>query len=168
LAGLLSIGDLRNSKIILDISPRLGVMYQEVIHLIGRIIHVSIEPLYKKVMKIPDVVFPLEPVPTLTYHYEVCNPLYEANLVIPKKKGCRVTRYMFFYQDWKDEIPLCNSFEDLLNIIPNFLKYVGVQIHKELTVLTKLVRLAKAHIKEVIYNYFLYYIYFNKFTEFMY
>jgi len=112
--------------------------------------HVSIQPLYKKIMKISDPEIPTEPKPIQTLHYEFCNPLYEANLVTPKKKGVRVTRYMFFYQYWKDEIPICNSFEDVLNIIPQFLKYVGVQIHQELTVLTKLIRLAKYHIKEVI------------------
>ncbi|ORX63643.1 hypothetical protein BCR32DRAFT_287619, partial [Anaeromyces robustus] len=151
LAALLSIGDLKNSKIILDVSPRLGIMYQEIVHLISRIIHVSIQPLYKKVMKIPDTEESLEPKPYLTIHYELCNPLYEANLVIPRKKGYRVSsviRYMFFYQQWKNDIPICNTFDDLLNYIPKFLKYVGIQIHQELTVLTKLVRLAKAHIKE--------------------
>jgi len=125
-------------------------MYHEIVHLIGRIIHVSIQPLYKKIMKIPDIEVPLEPKPYLTHHYELCNPLYEANLVIPKKKGSRVTRYMFFYQQWKDEIPLCNTYEELLQNIPTFIKYVGIQLHQEITVLTKLVRLAKVHIKEVI------------------
>jgi THO complex subunit 2 len=86
LAALLSIGDLKHSKIILEISPKLGIMYHEIVHLIGRIIHVSIQPLYKKIMKIPDIEVPLEPKPYLTHHYELCNPLYEANLVIPKKK----------------------------------------------------------------------------------
>jgi len=51
--------------------------------------------------------------------------------------------HLHYYQDWDDNIPICQTVEDVFLLCSTFLGYLGVKIGQDTLVLTTLLRLAK-------------------------
>ena len=51
--------------------------------------------------------------------------------------------HLHYYQDWDDNIPVCQSIEDVFLLCSTFLGYLGVKIGQDTQVITTLLRLAK-------------------------
>jgi THO complex subunit 2 len=51
--------------------------------------------------------------------------------------------HLHYYQDWDDNIPICQSVEDVFLLCSTFLGYLGVKIGQDTLVITTLLRLAK-------------------------
>lgn len=51
--------------------------------------------------------------------------------------------HLHYYQDWDDNIPICQTVEDVFLLCSTFLGYLGVKIGQDTLVITTLLRLAK-------------------------
>lgn len=56
--------------------------------------------------------------------------------------------HLHYYQDWDDNIPICQTVEDVFLLCGTFLGYVGVKIGQDTLVITTLLRLAKRSLTE--------------------
>lgn len=56
--------------------------------------------------------------------------------------------HLHYYQDWDDNIPICQTVEDVFLLCNTFLGYLGVKIGKDTLVITTLLRLAKRSLTE--------------------
>jgi THO complex subunit 2 len=56
--------------------------------------------------------------------------------------------HLHYYQDWDDNIPICQTVEDVFLLCSTFLGYVGVKIGQDTLVITTLLRLAKRSLVE--------------------
>lgn len=56
--------------------------------------------------------------------------------------------HLHYYQDWDDNIPICQTVDDVFLLCSTFLGYLGVKIGQDTLVITTLLRLAKRSLTE--------------------
>ena len=56
--------------------------------------------------------------------------------------------HLHYYQDWDDNIPICQTVEDVFLLCSTFLAYLGVKVGQDTLVITTLLRLAKRSLTE--------------------
>ncbi|KAM0704846.1 hypothetical protein Q7P35_007632 [Cladosporium inversicolor] len=56
--------------------------------------------------------------------------------------------HLHYYQDWDDNIPICQTVEDVFLLCSTFLGYLGVKVGQDTLVITTLLRLAKRSLTE--------------------
>jgi THO complex subunit 2 len=56
--------------------------------------------------------------------------------------------HLHYYQDWDDNIPICQTVEDVFLLCSTFLGYLGVKVGHDALVITTLLRLAKRSLTE--------------------
>jgi THO complex subunit 2 len=143
---LIAIGDLTHARMILDRLPLLSQMFGEIGENMCRLLQVIVNPVYQTVNPSKDFIrkpVPLKDfVPINTLSPKLCQ-IFEKPLV-----GRRVTppRYKFFYDLWKDNLPVCNDFDSLLKVIRAVLPYIGPFLSRDPILVGKLCRIGAAHV----------------------
>jgi hypothetical protein len=149
-ACLAAIGDLKQSREILLRIPILSRMYPEIAVNVSRLLGEIVDPVYaplrpSSLFKKPVLPDRLDLVPS--------HPLVHAerslqDVVLSAKKGAHVQRAGFFYQDWKSQLGpyTCDTLPAALLKIKIFLKMIGFYLCKDLNLVVKIIRIAKAHI----------------------
>ncbi|KAF2866546.1 transcription factor/nuclear export subunit protein 2-domain-containing protein [Massariosphaeria phaeospora] len=56
--------------------------------------------------------------------------------------------YRFYYEEWVDNVPVCQNTEDVMKLCNTFLPLVGVEIGKDALLLTKLARIGRKSLDE--------------------
>ncbi|ORY17656.1 transcription factor/nuclear export subunit protein 2-domain-containing protein [Clohesyomyces aquaticus] len=56
--------------------------------------------------------------------------------------------YRFYWEDWMDNVPICQTVDDVFKLCDSLLGLVGPQIGKDPTLLTKLIRIGKKSLAE--------------------
>lgn len=56
--------------------------------------------------------------------------------------------YRFYWDDWADNVPICQSVDDVFRLYNSLLKFVGLECGKDAVLLTKLARIGKKSLAE--------------------
>jgi THO complex subunit 2 len=56
--------------------------------------------------------------------------------------------YRFYWDDWADNVPVCQNVDDLFRLCASLLKFVGLECGKDTVLLTKLVRIGRKSLAE--------------------
>lgn len=141
---LLAIGDVENALVVLANFPKLTASYPEMADLICRIIHVMIQGVYDQFS--PSKRHPeLVQEKGITSRYPTIPKGRDINTVrilspqLPLSTSTH--RYEFFYRNWADGLLRCNSIEDIVEFVHPLLTVVGVRIHRDTVLVTKLCRI---------------------------
>ncbi|TVY83037.1 THO complex subunit [Lachnellula suecica] len=150
---LLTIGAIPEALFILGRFPWIPEAYPEVLDLINRILHYSVRDVYESSR------------PTTTFEGPECVskqvadfdqngvPKGQVRLVqIPTRKQLRWPfpdkydtndnlSYRFYWDEWADNIPLCQSVDDIFTLCGTVLNYSGVNIGRDASLLSKLARI---------------------------
>ncbi|CZR64071.1 related to regulatory protein RLR1 [Phialocephala subalpina] len=156
---LLTIGAIPEAMFILGRFPWLPEAYPDLVDLINRILHHSIDKVYRAA----------EPVATLNADFTTKKvadvdqsgmPKGQVRLThIPAKKQLRwpfpdkfdtneSTSYRFYWDDWNDNVPVCQTVADLFTLCDTFLNFVGPNIGKDVALLSKLARIGIKNLAE--------------------
>ncbi|KAG9071266.1 THO complex subunit 2 [Linnemannia hyalina] len=141
---LLAIGDVENALLVLANFPRLTASYPEMADLICRIIHVMIQGVY-------DQFSPSKRHPELVQDKGITNryptvpkgrEITTLRILSPRiPLSTSTQRYEFFYTKWADGLLRCDSIEDIVEFVHPLLTVVGVRIHRDTVLVTKLCRI---------------------------
>ncbi|KAJ3196805.1 THO complex subunit 2 [Irineochytrium annulatum] len=145
-AHLIAIGDLSHGRMILDRLPKLCNMYPEIAENMCRLMHVIVEPVYKTIR--PTSLFVTKPMAQRdSVAVNTLNPklsqIFEKTLV---GKKAYPAKYKFFYDPWKEGLPVYTDIDSLLKAIRALLPYVGAHLSKDSVLLSKISRIGRAHI----------------------
>lgn len=155
LRSLLSIGALPESLFILGKFPWLRDAFPEIMEHLHRILHHSLGPIMKHSRPLKErgdlhqpssnpatdsggaprgVIKCLEERPRLVHRW--------ANL--DKGDDGKGNRLVFYWDDWADQIPICHTYDDVLTLCSTLLNISGVNIGRDVKLLTSLTRIGCA------------------------
>ncbi|KAJ3795196.1 transcription factor/nuclear export subunit protein 2-domain-containing protein [Lentinula aff. detonsa] len=146
LLALLSVGAMKPAIAILSRFPWLVDSQPDIADLLIRIMKISISQLYDTLIdtkeRNPDFTQP-----RLRYSGTGSSPPPSRkpvlSLVAPTPPSTSTVDYVFFFPDWNEQVPICNSLDDLIDVIEPFLGFIGLHISRDPLFLTKLVRLGR-------------------------
>ncbi|KAF9905378.1 THO complex subunit 2 [Lobosporangium transversale] len=144
LNALLSLGDLDHAMFILARLPKLTASHPESADLVCRLINEMISPVYSPLS--PSASHPqLAKRKDFAYRYPTASEGKEVKAVrildpwlpLPTE----TERYEYFYQEWGDDLVLCQTVQDIVHYVYPVLSVVGARIHRDLKLVTKLCRI---------------------------
>ncbi|KAI9825089.1 MAG: THO complex subunit 2 [Thelocarpon impressellum] len=150
LKSLLCIGAIPEALFILGRFPWLPEVYPEVPELLHRVLHHSLS-------RVSDALQPLGGGSSLGCQREDDDVLAVVLKGQPRAADRRVLRwalpdkddasepadYRFYWDDWADNIPICQSVDDVFTLADTLLNYSGVKIGRDPVLLVKLVRIGR-------------------------
>ncbi|KAL4909391.1 hypothetical protein BDW74DRAFT_146483 [Aspergillus multicolor] len=154
LKSLLAIGAIPESLFILSKFPWLMDVYPELPEFIHRILHHCLSKVYASVC-------PLQPIDELRdqkqipSHDQTGVPKGHIKLIeAPQRRTLRWaqldkedtndgTDYRFYWDDWSDNVPICQSIDDVFALCESFLNISGHKIGQDSSLLSKLARIGK-------------------------
>lgn len=156
---LLTIGAIPESLFILGRFPWLPEAYPELLELINRILNHSIKDVYD--MSRPSATQSPEcPTKKVADIDQNGVPKGQVRLVqIPSRKQLRWpfpdkfdtnenNSYRFYWDEWADNIPICQSVDDIFTLCGTLLNYSGVNIGRDASLLSKLARIGAKSLAE--------------------
>ncbi|OHE94724.1 THO complex subunit 2 [Colletotrichum orchidophilum] len=155
---LLSIGAIPESLFILGRFPWLPEAYPEVLDRIHRILNHSVEKVYQESRPAPvgSVEATSKPIADID---QSGVPKGSVKLTImPAKKSMkwpfpdgfdgRDQHYRFYWDEWADNVPVCQTVEDIFTLCDTFLNLSGVSIGKDPALLAKFVSIGAKSLAE--------------------
>ncbi|KKK26560.1 hypothetical protein ARAM_002963 [Aspergillus rambellii] len=154
LKSLLAIGALPESLFILSKFPWLMDNYPELPEYIHRILHHCLSKIYASLRPLPPVEA-LREQKQIPSHDQAGVPKGHIRLAqAPPRRVLRWaqldkedtndgTDYRFYWDDWADNIPICQSVDDVFALCSSFLNLSGHKIGQDPSLLTKLARIGK-------------------------
>lgn len=152
---LLTIGAIPEALYILGRFPWLTEAYPELIDLINRILNYSIKDVYE--MSRPQSAAHAEcPTTKIADSDQTGIPKGQVRLTqLPTKKQLRWPfpdksdtndnlSYRFYWDEWADNVPVCQTVDDIFTLCDTFLNLAGVSIGKDATLLSKLAKIGAA------------------------
>ncbi|KAF5860337.1 THO complex subunit 2 [Aspergillus alliaceus] len=154
LKSLLVIGALPESLFILSKFPWLMDVYPELPEYIHRILHHCLSKVYASLRPLPSV-------DELREQKQILSPdqsgVPKGQIRLTQAPPRRVLRwaqldkedtndgtdYRFYWDDWADNIPLCQNVDDVFALCSSFLNISGHKIGQDASLLTKLARIGK-------------------------
>lgn len=159
LANLLTIGALPEALFILGRFPWLPEAYPDLLDLIHRILNHSIKDVYDmaRPASSEDSACPNKPVPDSDQHgvpkgqvrlIEV-SPRKQLRWPFPDKADTNDNlSYRFYWDEWADNIPVCQSVDDVFTLCSTLLNISGVNIGRDAALLSKLARIGAKSLSE--------------------
>lgn len=156
LRDLLTIGAIPEALFILGRFPWLPEAFPELIDLINRILNYSIKDVYETCRPTPS---PQEVVcPTTKFADSDQSGVAKGDVRLtqmPTKKQLRWpfpdksdtndnSSYRFYWDEWADNVPVCQTVDDIFTLCSTFLNFSGVCIGKDPFLLSKLARIGSA------------------------
>lgn len=146
---LLTIGAIPESLFVLGRFPWIPEVFPEVLQRIHRILHVCLDKVYKdsRPLAAHELDFPTKNLPDLDQTGVPKGSVRTSRL--PPRKTWRwpypdacdtneTQNYRFYLDEWDDNVPVCQTVEDVFTLCNTFLNISGVNIGKDETLLTKL------------------------------
>ncbi|KAL4957506.1 transcription factor/nuclear export subunit protein 2-domain-containing protein [Aspergillus filifer] len=154
LKSLLAIGAIPESLFILSKFPWLMDLYPELPEFIHRILHHCLSKVCANVRPLPpmDELREQKQIPS---HDQAGVPKGQIKLIdAPQRRVLRWaqldkedtndgTDYRFYWDDWSDNVPICQSVDDVFALCDSFLNISGHKIGQDPSLLTKLARIGK-------------------------
>ncbi|KAJ3723327.1 transcription factor/nuclear export subunit protein 2-domain-containing protein [Lentinula raphanica] len=146
LLALLSIGAMKPSIAILSRFPWLVDAQPEIADLMIRIMKFSVSQLYDSLIdtkeRNPDFTQArarysgtgLSPPPSR-------KPVL--TLMAPTPPSTSTVDFVFFFPDWNEQVPICNTLDDLVDVVEPLLRFIGLHISRDPLFLTKFVKLGR-------------------------
>ncbi|EFR00616.1 THO complex protein subunit 2 [Nannizzia gypsea CBS 118893] len=158
LKSLLAIGALPESLYILGKFPWLLDAYPELLEFIHRIIHHCLNKVYNNVrplaeqdeLKTRKKIVSTDQSITLSGKVRLGDQPPRRILrwaQLDKEDTNDGTDYRFYWDDWADNIPICQSVDDVIALCGSFLNLSGVKIGNDPSLLTKLARIGSHNMK---------------------
>ncbi|KAG1857214.1 transcription factor/nuclear export subunit protein 2-domain-containing protein [Suillus tomentosus] len=151
--GLLSVGALRPAIAILTRIPWLVDAHPELADLILRALKYSIAPLYDAtfVLKERNPSF-TQPRTRFSATGTLAVPVrkYQLSLIAPTPPSTASVDFVFFFPDWTQRIPLCTSFDDMVNVIEPLMSFIGLHVSRDALFVTKITRLGRSQLLSTI------------------
>lgn len=154
LKSLLAIGALPEALFILGKFPWLMDLYPDLPEYINRILHQCLSKIYGAIRPLQDRPTLRSPAPS----YETDIPGLQKGQVkivdttekktlrwplLDKNDSADGTDYRFYWDEWNDNIPICQSVDDLFTLAETLLPLVGVKIGQDPVLLLKFARIGK-------------------------
>ncbi|KAI9731768.1 MAG: THO complex subunit 2 [Cirrosporium novae-zelandiae] len=151
---LLALGALPDALYILGKFPWLLDLFPDLPEYLHRILHHSLSKVYESLRPLADksqlreqkniVLLDQTGVPKGYIHHELApirKSLRWCNLdLFDAKEGID---YRFYWDDWNDSIPVCQTIDDVFTLCSSLLNYSGVKIGQDPLLLLKLTRIGK-------------------------
>lgn len=147
LTNLLTIGALPESLFILGKFPWLPEAFPEIYDLIHRILHFSIQKVFEQ-DRTPEV---FGDAPVAKKATEIDQTLVQKfrQIEAPTRKALRWPfadqsdvnegmNYRFYWDEWADNVPVCQNVDDIFTLCSTFLNISGVNIGRDVSLLSKL------------------------------
>lgn len=146
LNALLAVGALRPAIALLSKFPWVPDAYPEIADLILRVLKYSIEPLYASTLvtkeKNPSYTQTRARYGTGGVSAPPSKKI-QLSLWAPTPPSTSTTEFIFFFPDWVQRVPMCESLEDLQNVIEPLMRFIGVHISRDCMFITKFSRLGR-------------------------
>jgi len=154
LKSLLAIGALPEALFILGKFPWLMELYPDLPEYINRILHQCLSKIYGAIRPLQDRTTLRDPIPS----YETDIPGLQKGQVkivdtterktlrwplLDKNDSADGTDYRFYWDEWNDNIPICQNVDDLFTLAETLLPLVGVKIGQDPVLLLKFARIGK-------------------------
>ncbi|KAJ3129193.1 THO complex subunit 2 [Nowakowskiella sp. JEL0407] len=150
---LMGIGARPQATRILSRLPFLVSLDPEIAEFMCRALHIVVEPLYSNI-RIPQIVPPTDSIingaketpaiPVNTLNHKFC-PVFERVQCGSRRK--HFPKVKFFYQPWKDGLPVINDANELLRYLKQTLPLIGPHLHRDVVLMAKLIRVGRSHIE---------------------
>ncbi|KAG2148090.1 transcription factor/nuclear export subunit protein 2-domain-containing protein [Suillus clintonianus] len=151
--GLLSVGALRPAIAVLTRIPWLVDAHSDLADLMLRVLKYSIAPLYDAtfVLKERNPSF-TQPRARFSATGTLAVPIrkYQLSLIAPTPPSTASVDFVFFFPDWTQRIPLCTSFEDMVNVIEPLMSFIGLHVSRDALFVTKITRLGRSQLLSTI------------------
>ncbi|KAF2630325.1 hypothetical protein BU25DRAFT_362439 [Macroventuria anomochaeta] len=147
LKSLLCIGALPEAFFILGLHPWLLEVYPDLLELTSRLAHHSLSKVYESARPIS-----LEQIPVVSKGAASPNTLRPSDFVPrrtlrwPKpdqKDAGDGVDYRFYWEDWADNVPVCQNVDDVIKLCTTLLGLVGPECGQDTVLLTKITRIAR-------------------------
>ncbi|KAI0375719.1 hypothetical protein BV20DRAFT_1059341 [Pilatotrama ljubarskyi] len=148
LNALLSVGALRPAIAILSKFPWMVDAYPEVADLVLRVLKHSIGPLYDTTVTSKDKTASFTK-PRARYGAAGVVPAPERRphltLWAPTPPCTSTVDFVFFFPDWTRRVPVCVSYDDLIDVLEPLMRFIGLHVSRDPAFLTKFLRLGRQH-----------------------
>lgn len=160
LINLLTIGALPEALFMLGRFPWLPEAFPEILDLIHRILHKSIDKVHQASRPIstrPDSACPAKPwpdpdqsgVPKGNIRFQSAPTRKPLKWPYPEKfdtNECMI--YKFYWDEWADDIPVCQTEDDFFTLCDTFLNISGVSIGRDASLLSKIAAIGSRSLAE--------------------
>jgi THO complex subunit 2 len=147
LKSLLCIGALPEALFILGRHPWMLEVYPDLLEFFFRIAHHSVSKVYEATRPIPSDQFPVVPkgagfrtssrpsdfIPRRTLRWAKAD----------QRDAGDGLNYKFYWEDWIDNVPVCQETGDVFKFCTSFLGLIGAECGRDTLLLTKIVRIGK-------------------------
>ncbi|KAL9077624.1 MAG: hypothetical protein Q9157_003268 [Trypethelium eluteriae] len=157
LRNLLTIGALPESLYILGKFPWLINAYPNLLHHIHRILHHSLSKLYEALEPViarstvrasQAIVEEPTGVPVGELRTTEMEPRSTLKWTKPDLHDCGDQDMCFYYEHWTDDIPVCQTADDVFTLCSTFLNLSGYKIAQDTALMVKLVRIGRKSLKD--------------------
>jgi THO complex subunit 2 len=143
LKSLLCIGAIPEAFFILGLHPWMLEVYPDLLELVSRLAHHSVSKVYEEARPIaPEQI----PVVSKGTGARPSDFVPRRTLRWPKpdqKDAGDGVDYRFYWEDWADNVPVCQTVDDVLKLCTSLLGLVGPDCGQDTVLLTKIARIAK-------------------------
>jgi len=157
--GLLSVGALRPAIAVLTRIPWLVDAHPELADLMLRVLKYSIAPLYDATFVLKER-NPSFTQPRLRFSATGTSAApvrkYQLTLIAPTPPSTASVDFVFFFPDWTQRLPLCTSFEDMVDVIEPLMNFIGLHISRDPLFVTKITRLGRTQLVSTVSRSFTY------------
>lgn len=153
LKSLLAIGAIPESLFIISKFPWLMDGYPELPEFIHRILHHSLDKVYTQLRPLPTTndfpgqqILSSDQTGVAKGHLRLTEPPARRTLrwaQLDTADTNEGTDYRFYWDDWADDVPICQSVDDVFALCSSFLNLSGHKIGQDAALLTKLARIGK-------------------------
>ncbi|KAG2129627.1 hypothetical protein DEU56DRAFT_956538 [Suillus clintonianus] len=151
--GLISVGALHPAIAVLTRIPWFVDAHSDLADLMLRVLKYSIAPLYDAtfVLKERNPSF-TQPRARFSATGTSAVPIrqYQLSLIAPTLPGTASVIFVFFFPDWTQRIPLCPSFEDMVDVIEPLMSFIGLHVSRDALFVTKITRLGRSQLLSTI------------------
>ncbi|TDZ32033.1 THO complex subunit 2 [Colletotrichum spinosum] len=155
---LLTIGAIPESLFILGRFPWLPEAFPEILERIHRLLNHSVEKVYKESRPVPagSAECPIKAiaavdqsgVPKGTVKLSTTPAKKSMRWPFPDGFDGRDQHYRFYWDEWADNVPVCQTVDDIFTLCDTFLNLSGVNIGKDTALLAKLVSIGAKSLGE--------------------
>ncbi|KAJ4988718.1 THO complex subunit 2 [Stagonosporopsis vannaccii] len=143
LKSLLCIGALPEAFFILGLHPWLLEVYPDLLELLSRLAHHSLSKVYEAARPIPS-----EQIPVVSKGFGIrpSDFVPRRTLRWPKpdqKDAGDGIDYRFYWEDWADNVPVCQNVDDVIKLCITLLGLIGPDCGQDTVLLTKIARIAR-------------------------